>query len=89
MIIYDFSNQVMLMLMDAEDSRFSIACNWAIVSAEWNKEWEMSPEQTTAGMPQFESIGTRTINCCASEGYRTEAEKQTSDYSAIGSKLHS
>jgi hypothetical protein len=69
----------MLMLMDAEDSRFSIAYNWAIAAAEWNKEWEMSPEQAAADMPQFESIGTRTINGYASEGYRTENEKQTSE----------
>jgi hypothetical protein len=79
MIIYDFSNQIMLMLMDAEESRFSIAYNWAIASAEWNKEWEMSPGQSAADMPQFESIGTRTINGYASEGYRTEDEKQTSE----------
>jgi hypothetical protein len=81
MIIYDFSNQVMLMLMDADDSRFSIAYNWAIASAEWNTEWELSPEQagqtTASDLPQFESIGTRTINGYASEGYRTEDDEQS------------
>jgi hypothetical protein len=74
MMIYDFDNQAMVMLMEAEESRFSIAYNWAIASAEWN-----TPPATAADMPQFESLGTRTINGYASEGYRTVDGDQTTD----------
>lgn len=89
MVIYDFNNQVMLMLMDADDSRFSIAYNWAIASAEWNTAaWELAPDEQVAAtdapqaateVPQFESIGSRTINGYASEGYRTRDEEQVTE----------
>lgn len=74
MIVYDFDNQAMVMLMDSDGSRFSIAYNWAIASAEWNVA-PATPEE----MPQFESIGTRTINGYSSEGYRHIDGDQTTE----------
>jgi hypothetical protein len=74
MMIYDFDNQAMVMLMETDGSRFSIAYNWAIASAEWN-----TLPATAGDLPQFESIGARTINGYASEGYRTVDEDQTTE----------
>jgi hypothetical protein len=81
MIIYDFDNQAMIMLMDTDGSRFSIAYNWAIAAAEWNKAsaTEAGPSDVTQDVPQFESIGTRTINGYSSEGYRTVATDQVTE----------
>jgi hypothetical protein len=77
MIIYDFDNQAMVMLMDSDGSRFSIAYNWAIASAEWNAD--PATEAAAGDVPQFESIGTRTINGYTSEGYRTQSEDQVTE----------
>jgi len=82
MIIYDFKNSIMLMLMEAEESRFSMAYNWDIAAAEWDTAWELPEDDASATpgeMPRFERIGSRNINGYNCEGYRTSDEEQITE----------
>lgn len=82
MIIYDFNNSIMLMLMEAEESRFSMAYNWDIAAAEWDTAWELPEDEASAApgeVPRFERIGSRSINGYNCEGYRTTDEEQITE----------
>lgn len=84
MIIYDFKNEVMVMMMEAEKSKFSIAYNWKQAEELYN---EAAAADDAAGytddtanedyFPNFERLGTRTISGYKSEGYRSSDEHAT------------
>lgn len=65
MMIYDFNNSVMLMLMESEGSRFAMAYNWDMAVA------GLDATPNPADVPSFERIGSRNIGGYNCEGYRT------------------
>lgn len=82
MIIYDFDNSVMLMLMDAEGSRFAMPYSWDMAAAGVNEAWDLADganASADAAMPAFEHIGSRTISGYKSEGYRFQDEENVSE----------
>jgi hypothetical protein len=81
LVIYDFANEAMLMLMEAEEGKFSFAYGFSHpedfineASQEPNVNWEEVEEWNG-----FTRIGTKEINGFACEGYRTEDENGTSE----------
>jgi hypothetical protein len=92
MIIYDFKNEVMVMMMNTDNSKFSIAYNWSEALkaidetneysqvAEYNADaapLEMVGSSTHVDMPNFKHLGTKTIS-----GYRSEGYLMEDDYSS-------
>ncbi|HHX83280.1 MAG TPA: hypothetical protein GX696_09910 [Pseudomonadaceae bacterium] len=75
MIIYDFDNQVMLMLMESEGERFAMPYNWGAMLDEVEAgAWGDMNQEADANMPEFEHIGSRRISGYSSEGYRVRTE---------------
>lgn len=81
MIIYDFDNQVMLMLMESEGERFAMPYNWGAVlegaeAGAWGVE---DMNQNADANMSFEHIGSRRISGYSSEGYRVRSESHVTE----------
>lgn len=75
MIIYDFDNSLMLMLMESEGQRFSMPYNWGALTQDMSSAWAFDevPDADSV-LPQFERIGSRRISGYDSQGYRARDE---------------
>ena len=78
-IIYDLKNEVMVMLMDSEDGKFSFAYDWKQAEEYADKfaemyedeEMEEAEEIDETEYPQFKKIGTKTVSGKSCEGYES------------------
>lgn len=76
-IIYDFANAAMLILMEAEEGKFSFAYGFADAEnylKEANEDTDVNWEEVDQ-WNGFTRIGSKTINGYACEGYRMEDEE--------------
>lgn len=79
-IVYDHKNEAMIMLMDAEGSKMSIAYNWAdaIAYAEkMSQSEELEEEYDWESLEEWQGyrrIGTKTIAGYKAEGYELDNE---------------
>ena len=88
-MIYDFTNEAMIMLMDSEDGKYSFAYDWnAGANMMDGGMADEDAEDENEEWPGFERIGTRTIVGSSCEGYRSQSEYSeteiwvTQDYDA-------
>ena len=78
-IVYDLKNEVMVMLMDSEDGKFSFAYDWKQAEEYADKfaemyedeEMEEAEEIDETEYPQFKKIGTKTVSGKSCEGYES------------------
>lgn len=83
-IIYDFSNEAMIMLMDSKEGKFSFAYDWTQgidlqpqttdESNEQDVNWDETDE-----WQGYEKIGTKTIAGYNSDGYRMQNDHNTTE----------
>jgi hypothetical protein len=80
-IIYDFANGAMLMLMEAEEGKFSFAYGFTDAESYMNEAAEESDVdwEEVQEWKGFKKIGTKTINGYACEGYLTEDEASSTE----------
>jgi predicted Holliday junction resolvase-like endonuclease len=77
-IIYDFTNEAMLMLMENENNKFSFGYKWDQYMmeddsiAQDDTNWDELEEWRG-----YEKIGTRNIMGYASDGYRSDSDNET------------
>lgn len=87
--IFDVKNESMVMLMESEDGKFSIAYGWKDAVRYAEKSASQPPPATTAGSSTssapvtstatYSHIGSRTIAGVPAEGYRSETADGTMD----------
>jgi hypothetical protein len=77
MIIYDFDNSLMLMLMESEGERFAMPYNWGAIMDDMDSSW--TDENIEEAFPDFERIGSRRIAGYQSEGFRTRTESHVTE----------
>lgn len=82
-IIYDLSNQAMIMLMNSEDQKFSFAYDWKqAMDIQQNMDQPAEEEvnwDETEQWQGYEKIGTKTIAGYSCDGYRQQSDQHTTE----------